>query len=444
MRGNHGIIMRDMMAVATFLLVAKFAAAAKEMAVAWRYGTGAVVDAYLFVFSVVGVPVAVWYSVLCIVLIPLLVRLRASKNDGEAQFRAELLGLTIVSGVAVGLLTWLGLWLLLESVPLGMPPETYALARASVPYLVFLIPLGWIVHYGSVLLMADGRHANSLFEGVQPLALLLILLLWNTGGIWALVWGTLAGTVAQLGMTFGLLRLRAPLKLPAFRFASKAWLDFRSGIGMMLIAQAFLALTAVVDQLFAAKLGTGAISVLGYSSRVLGLFLALGATAIGRATLPIYSRVGHDDPGALPSLAARWGVFMLLAGAAVAALAWLVALPMVELLFERGAFTRRDTMEVSAVLQWGVIQIPFYFGMIAASQALFSARRYRLAVALAFLSLTLKVVLNLLLVPLLGLAGLMVSTAATYAAPFLILLLILTSRRAKTSIEGLSVGPPVP
>lgn len=444
-RGNHGTIMRDMMAVALFLLLAKIAAAAKEMVVAWRYGTSAVVDAYLFVFNVVGVPIAVWYSVLSVVLIPLLARLRGRREAGESGFRAELLGLTILAGLGVGGVVWLALDLLLAGSSLGMAPETHALARASIPWFAFLIPIGMVVHYGSVLLMADGRHANSLFEGVQPLILLAVLLLWNTGGLWALVYGTLAGAAFQLAMTFGLLRRRALFVGPVFGFRSAAWIDFRSGIGIMLMAQGLSALTTVVDQLFAAPLGSGAISVLGYSTRVLGLFLALGATAIGRATLPIYSRVGHDDPGSLPALASRWSLLMLACGTGVALVAWLSADWMVQLLFERGAFVRRDTVEVSAVLRWGVLQIPFLFAMLAASQALFSFRRYWTAAVLAALSLAVKLSLNFVLVPEFGLAGLMISTAAMYVVSLSIMLVILLRYRPSAGeADGLPASPPLP
>jgi peptidoglycan biosynthesis protein MviN/MurJ (putative lipid II flippase) len=415
LRSDHGTILRDMTTVAFFLFLAKLAAAAKEMVVAWRYGTGTVVDAYLFVFNIVSVPVAVWYSVLSVVLIPLLARLRQSDQSSVARFRRELLGCTIIVGIAVGFSVWLLLRLSLAASSLGLPPETRALAVASVDWLVWLIPLGLMVHFGSVLLMASGRHTNSLLEGAQPLTLLLLLLLLSTGGIWVLIAGTLLGALAQLALTAVVAARGAILTRPLFSFTSPAWSEFRAGIGLMLIAQAALALTTVVDQLFAADLGVGAISTLGYSNRVLGLFLSLGATAVGRATLPIYSRVRYADPTALPPLARKWCLFMLVGGGIVWLFGWMAADWMVRILFERGAFTHQDTLAVSAVLRWGLSQIPFYFAMFAASMAVFSFGFYRTAAVLAVLSLLTKTALSFLLVPQFGLSGLMLSTTATYA-----------------------------
>ena len=60
------------------MLIAKFAGAAKEMAVAWRYGVSATVDAYVFVFNLINMPVSIWFSVLTVVLIPIIAKYRIS------------------------------------------------------------------------------------------------------------------------------------------------------------------------------------------------------------------------------------------------------------------------------------------------------------------------------------------------------------------------------
>lgn len=421
-RGEHGLIARDMAAIAFFILIAKVAAAAKEMVVAWRFGTGPVVDAYLFVFNIIGVPIAIWYSVISVVLIPLLARLRQFEPGQESRFRSELFAATILIGLAGGLVMWLLLRSLLVVSTVGLAAETHALALTGVNYLAFMIPLSLVIHYGSVLMMTQGKHANSLFEGAPALTLFFVLLLWNSGGLEALLWGTLAGVLFQLILTGAALRTGSRVEWPAFGFTSPAWTEFRSGIGLMLLAQLMLALTTVVDQFFAADLGTGAISTLGYATRVLGLFLALGATTIGRATLPIYARLRNTDAAGLNPLARKWSGLMLIAGAAVAFLGWLAAEWTVRLLFERGAFTAGDTEDVATVLRWGFLQVPFFFAMIAAYQALFSFGRYRLAALLGVLSLAAKLAGNLILVPTLGLAGLMVSTAAMHALSCVILL----------------------
>src|SRR5262245_35463925 len=95
---DHRSIARGMAMGALFVFLSKSAGAAKEMAVAWRYGVSEVVDSYLFIFNLVSWPVVVWFSVLSVVLVPLAATIREGKPKDLCRFRAELLGLTFLLG----------------------------------------------------------------------------------------------------------------------------------------------------------------------------------------------------------------------------------------------------------------------------------------------------------------------------------------------------------
>ncbi|MBX3560577.1 MAG: polysaccharide biosynthesis C-terminal domain-containing protein [Sphingomonas sp.] len=410
-------------------MIAKGVAAAKEMVVAQTFGTGSVVDAYLFVFNLIMMPAALWYSIAIAVVIPLDGRLRNSAPAEERRFRGELLGAVVLLGFATGLVVWLALRLLLDFSTLGLEAETHRHAVTAVNYLAFAVPLGLAANSGSVLLMSRGRHANSLLEGMPALVLLGALLLWSVGGLQVLLWGTLAGFAAQLVITMLLLGREAPR--PRFGFASPAWAEFRAGAGIMFATQLLMALTTVVDQFFAADMAGGSIATLGYATRIQALFLALGATAIGRAILPVFVRMKASDPDALYHVARRWTWLLFASGTGAVLLIWPFAEHIVRLLFERGAFTTDDTREVTEVLRWSLTQLPFYFAMITASQLLYSVARYRLAAWLAFAGLILKLSLSFILVGPLGLVGLVVSTTAMQAFSCGVLLWTLRTRQPK-------------
>ena len=95
--------------VALFVFIGKLAGAAKEMAIAWRYGVSETVDAYVFVFNLINLPVSVWFSVLTVVLAPLAARIRHDNPAELPRFRDELLGLTMIVGLGLGCLAWFGL-----------------------------------------------------------------------------------------------------------------------------------------------------------------------------------------------------------------------------------------------------------------------------------------------------------------------------------------------
>lgn len=109
----------------------------------------------------------------------------------------------------------------------------------------------------------------------------------------------------------------------------------------MLIGQFFISLVSLVDQFVAARLGTGELAALGYANRILSLVLGLGATAIGRAMLPVLSQAHVRGNRSLNRIARRWAGIMFGAGFFAMAVGILLAPQIVELLFQRGQFASK-------------------------------------------------------------------------------------------------------
>ncbi|KOF52206.1 hypothetical protein AD428_21780 [Achromobacter sp. DMS1] len=110
---------------------------------------------------------------------------------------------------------------------------------------------------------------------------------------------------------------------------------------------------------------------------------------------------------------------MVGAGAAAVAVGWVLAPWGVSVLFERGAFTAANTQAVAHVLRWGLLQLPFYFGVLILVQLLASQNRYRIMAAIAVGNFALKAVLNMVLAPRMGAAGIMLATSLMYVLSYL-------------------------
>ena len=136
-RTEHRAIARGIFVVAGFALIARFLGAAKEIAVAWRYGVGAEVDAYLLGFNLVSWPVGIASSVLPVVVLPLLTRMRGENPAGVRRFMAESLGLTIAVGAAVSLVTLLVLPPMVAGAWFGLPSATATMAAEIAPKLAW-------------------------------------------------------------------------------------------------------------------------------------------------------------------------------------------------------------------------------------------------------------------------------------------------------------------
>ena len=413
---GHQVIARSMAWVALFVLVSSVARAAKEMAIAYRYGVGAEVDAYLFVFNLVSWPVGVWFSLLTVVLVPLASRLRASE-PGSAElprFRAELLGLALLVGLALVAVGWVGLPVLLRSSWSGLAPGTLAIALEMAPALALLAPLGIVIGVFSAWMLAASRHQNTLMEGIPSLAVVVALLAYPGSGTEPLIWGTVAGFAFHMGGLAIPLARQGGIGAPRFSRGSPHWKTFWQGFGVMAAGQTLMSFTGIIDQFFAAHLGTGAVATLGYSNRILALILGLGAVAVSRATLPAFSDMQAQAGHQLHRVAAHWARLLFALGVVGVLVAWWLAPWGVQVLFERGAFVASDTALVADILRLGLLQVPFYFSGLVLVSLLVSQQKYRSVATVAAINLAVKVAANVVLAGMFGLQGVVLATAVMY------------------------------
>jgi peptidoglycan biosynthesis protein MviN/MurJ (putative lipid II flippase) len=177
-----------------------------------------------------------------------------------------------------------------------------------------------------------------------------------------------------------------------------------------------MSFTQPIDHWFAAHVGSGAIATLGYANRIISLGMALGATVIARATLPIFSEgVARGDSERIRRYALGWAGSTLLVGIVGAALLWLIAPSLVAVLFERGAFSSTDTREVAEAMRWGVWQLaPYLAGLVLVSH-LASEGRYQLIGAIASANILIKLFATSVLAQRLGVNGILLATVVMYA-----------------------------
>lgn len=427
---DHHAIARAMIWVALFVFISRLAGAAKEVVIAWRYGTNAEIDAYIFLFNLVSWPVSVWFSVLMVVLVPMTSRMRQELPTVPVQFRAELLGFSIILGVVLALLAWYGLPFLLRSRWTGLPSATVDVALTMVPLLVLLLPIGVVASLFSAWMLARGWHANTLLEGVPALVLFVVLIGFPGGGVQPLLWGTVAGFVVHLASLIVPWAIRDGIEKPRFTFHSPQWHAFWNGFGLMLIGQVLMSFIGIIDQFFVAPLGTGAIASLGYANRILALILGLGAMAVGRATLPVFSQALAQGSKQVGRIANRWARLLFILGVATMVVGWVGAPYVVKLLFQRGAFTNEDTTVVTEVLRYALMQLPFYFSALVLVSYVSSQGRYGLLLWSGIIGLLVKSGVNVALIPMFGIKGVAAGWAPVYAinALFFWLMLRRTTR----------------
>ncbi|CAB3628551.1 murein biosynthesis integral membrane protein MurJ [Achromobacter aegrifaciens] len=425
---DHQRIFKGAFRVAVFLLLGKAAGAIKEMAVAYRYGVSDAVDAYQFTMTMATwLPVTI-VGVLSVVLIPVLVRLRRADVAERNLFIRELQGWVGAAGIALALLTWFA-WpqvvgVLGQGLSAHVGDMTGQLLVAFAPVSALLLVAG----ISAARLRAQERHVNTLLDSVPAVATLAwVMLAASADGVGPLLWGTLVGYAIQT-VWLAWLAARADggfWGAPRLTLQSPHWPELLGAAGVMLIGQVAMSFVGPLDQYAAANLGANANATLGYASRLLSLVLGIGAVSVGRAALPVLADVqARGDTARARGMALKWSVLMVAAGAAAVAVGWILAPWGVSVLFQRGAFTAENTQAVAHVFRWGLLQLPFYFGVLILVQLLASQNRYRVMAAIAVANFALKAVLNTVLAPRMGAAGIMLATSLMYLLSFACYLLV--------------------
>jgi putative peptidoglycan lipid II flippase len=110
-----------------------------------------------------------------------------------------------------------------------------------------------------------------------------------------------------------------------------------------------------------------------------------------------------------------YSVVLLLGSIPVAAAIFLFAEPIVRLVFERGEFSRNDTIMVAQVVQMYSVQIPFYLLGILGVRFLSAELNNAFTFRISLMGAILNIVLNFLFIELMGLKGIALSTSIVYA-----------------------------
>lgn len=399
------------------------------MAVAYRYGVSDAVDAYQFTMTMTNwLPVTI-VGVLGVVLIPVLVRLRRTGGGERDLFVRELqgwilvLGLVLAAGTALvwpWVLQWLG-----SGLSVQVASMSTELLLAFVPVTVFLLIAG----ISGARLRSHERHVNSLLDSVPAVATLAWVMLATTSAqdVGPLLWGTLVGYAIQ-AIWLAWLAARADngfWGVPRLTVQSPHWPELVSAAGIMLVGQVAMSFVGPLDQYTAANLGDNANATLGYAARLLSLLIGIGAVSVGRAALPVLADIqSRGDTARARAMALKWSMLMVLAGGVAVVIAWVLAPWGVSVLYERGAFTAENTQAVAQVLRWGLLQLPFYFGVLILVQLLASQNRYRLMSFIAVANFLLKAVMNTILAPRMGVSGIMLATALMYVLSFVCYLVV--------------------
>jgi putative peptidoglycan lipid II flippase len=440
-------LLRAAFTVGSLTAVVKLVALLKDSLVAAEFGNGAALDAFLLALAFPSFLINVAAGTLPAALTPVFVEQREQRGTRAAA--------TLAGAVLRSSYRWLAALsciAALVSAVLGWLPgaQLTAESRATLPVLALALApftlLQGVCSAWSGLLAAQGAYSVGSFAPIaQPLGIALGVVLSPHPTVWALAVGLLGGSLVQAAWLAwainrrGLSILgievkhlddteRAPLKAALARVRAQ-YLPAVAGAILM-------SATTLVDQTMAAWLPVGSVSALSYGTKVSSVLMSMGAIALSTTMLPHLSvLVARAEWTQLRELERklRW---LLLSTTVPLTLALVYfSAPLVQLLFERGAFTAEETETVSQVQAAYLLQIPGHLLGILYVRLISALQANRLLMIGSVINLVANIGLNIVFMRRYGIAGIALSTAAVYGVSCVFLAFVAHRQLRMTEVE---------
>jgi putative peptidoglycan lipid II flippase len=409
----------------------------RDMAVAWLFGAGMVADAFFVAFRIPStLRELLGEGALSAAFIPLFTRtVQREGRDAAWALASKVMGtLVVVLAAVTALGILLAPWIVQALAPgfAGTPGKlalTATLLRIMFPYIflvgltaLFMAILNSLGHFlapalsptvlNLVIIAAALLVAPASENPVLPIAAAVVL-----GGLGQLLIQVPAA-VAR-GWRAG---LRVAPGDPAVREVGRLMLPGVAGLAVTQI-------NVFVGTLLASLLPEGSVAAMTYAFRLVQFPIGVVGVAIATGALPIMAAaMARDAVGDLKralQVSLRLAIFMGLP-AMVGLIVFRV--PIVGLLFERGAFGRPATLLTAAILAAYAVGLAFYIANRILAPAFYAMKDTWSPVATGMVAVVVNILASLILMWPLGAVGLALATAVASASNCLQLALRLRRR----------------
>ena len=310
---------------------------------------------------------------------------------------------------------------------------TVMLARIMLPFLTFIA-----LAAAAMGMLNSMRHF--FIPALSPAMFNVVSIACAVGLIPVMIWlgfepiaaaavGTLLGGFAQWAVQWPLLRREGFRYRPALDWRDDGLQRVLLLMGPGTIGLAATQINVAVNTYLATGEETGAVSSLEYAFRLMYLPIGLFGVSVATATTPVVARFAAlGDHASIRRTVADSVALMMALNVPAAVGLVVLAIPIVQLMYERGQFTPAATIGTAGALQFYALGLVGYSVVRIASPVFYALGAARTPVKVSIATVAVNAGLNVMLVRVMGFQGLALGTsiAALFNATTL---LILLSRR---------------
>ena len=402
---------------------------AKDMYLAQKFGRSELIDAFLVAFLIPSFVFSVVVGSIQSAFVPTYIQTFEKQGvDAARQLLASVSLLSVGVLLGISMILWAIAPRILPLLGSGFPPDTLVLCENLFYRLLPMLLLTGMAKFWAVVINARERFAVAAIAPIaNPLAVFVILwLLAEDLGIVALTDGVIIGALIEFLILLLAMRQQGLCVLPRWRGMSPELRQVGQQYLPTIIGAGLMCSTSLVDTAMAAMLDPGSVSALNYGRKVPTVILGIITVGLGTVILPHFSKMISQNAWVDMRHTLR------------AYTKWIIMLTMplsvglfygseliVQILFERGAFSESDTQLVGQVQAFYVLQVPFYVLGIFFVRFISAMCANQYLMWGSLLNLISNVCLNYVLMWHFGVSGIALSTTIVYAISSIYLGLVL-------------------
>ena len=437
--------------VSSATLASRILGYARDMVIAYFFGTAAAADAFFVAFRIPNLLRRLFAEgSLTVAFIPIFSEYlhHESKKDALAFANAVFTFLSII----LVLLCCLGITFapfIVKVMAWGFIDDknkfdlTVLLTRIMFPYIFFISLVALCMGILNALKHFAAPALAPVLLNLSIIASAVFVMPYLSQPVLALAFGVIAGGFLQLALQIPFLKQKGIALQSNFNFSHPGLRRLLKLMIPAVFGAAVYQLNIMIITLLASFLPAGSVSYLYYSDRIFQFPLALFGIALATASLPTMSdHVANnniDDLKETLSYALRTVLFITIP--AMVGLA-VLSIPLVQLLFQRGVFTVAAAHLTAQSLFWFSVGLWAVAGVRVVVNVFYALQDIWTPVKVAFISIVCNLVLCVVLMKPMQHAGLALAVSLSSMINLIILLTILRIRLGRLNIRKLisSVG----
>ena len=309
-------------------------------------------------------------------------------------------------------------------------------------YLPVLWLSGLVVLANSALTAVGKVIFPSIAQLIVPIVTLIALASFGTGfGVYPFAYAMLVGQLLNLVIVGCALQYYHLLPAGLSHWQSMyKHLPFRDYSFLLITALSIAALIPAAN-LMAANLTVGSVAIIGISTKVILLITGIIAIGINTVLLPYFSKLiaklQHVEAKSDFSFLLLW--VTMLSVPATLLLTFLVE-PMLLILFSDSKLVDQELSTLTRVIQYGIIQLPFYACALVSSKYITAHKRTGMILLSALTGLIIAIVVGSALSKIIGVAGITFAMTVASAVSAAILVLYTNYLRHLSLADSLFIG----